>query len=169
MLKRSICPIDWTPTDSTAKAYQSGPRSNVNKLETPHFSEFQNWSLTLRCSFGTCPFCIDGTPTDYTRKTHCNITARNRKLYHHVHERVNSCIATSLVVGPCCNRSVGKVDEHTKLYFSFLTRKFIRYYISSRQEYETRVDRVSLTKRNNMSCGEREQRQTLNFLPGFLL
>ena len=37
------------------------------------------------------------------------------------------------------------------------------------RQYESWVNHVSWTKRNNMSREEREQRQILNFLPGFSL
>ena len=37
-------------------------------------------------------------------------------------------IATSkVVVGPCCNPTMGKVDEHMKRYLSSITQKFICY------------------------------------------
>ena len=78
---------------------------------------------------------------------------------------VNGCIATfKVVVGPCYNLTMKKVDEHMKRCHSSLTQRFISHYtfLSSRREkereYESWVDYVSSIKRNNVSWGERESR-----------
>ena len=77
-------------------------------------------------------------------------------------ERVHACFTTSLVVvGPWCNLTVGKSDEHTKFFLSSLTQKFIRYYnykvVVERNKQCMKTESPALAGQRKIKCHEEKE------------
>ena len=83
-----------------------------------------------------------------------------------MHEDVNGRITTSiLVVGPCCDLTVGKVDEHRKLSLHSLTQWFIYYYnlqvVAGKKKESMKVESFALTGQRE-TCHEEKERADID-------